>query len=187
MRVGVRRPRVVQKLPEILQQHLNFAAEMLVAEPVLAPSPLLREITSWLEQEDRLTESISDEAAWRHVVEPFDLASRASESFDGPVGQPPSVGWVRQILERALAGDTWYWGEEYPVHVQVHVRASNGLVLVLGCRFISFNVMPPVEWDGLFAHDTDYLEWFRKKGYFVTLDDFDKLPRSRKLALTRMG
>lgn len=54
---------------------------------------------------------------------------------------------------------------------------------VLGCRFISFNVLPPVEWDELFANDTDYVEWFRNKGYFVTLDDFDILPQARKVAL----
>lgn len=186
VRISVASPRVVQQLPEILQHHLTLAAQMLVAAPVLASSPLLRDITNWLEQEDRLTESIGDEAAWHHVVEPIDLASRAWESFEGPVDRPPSVDWVRHVLQRALQGDTWYWGEEYPVHVHVNVLASNGMPFVLGCRFISFNVLPPVEWDGLFADDTDYLEWFRKKGYFVTLDDFDRLPQARKVALTRV-
>jgi len=187
MRLAVDSPHVLQQLPEILQQHLTLAAEMLVAAPVLAPSPLLRDITNWLEQEDRLTESIADESTWHHVVEPIELASRAWESFDGPVDRPPSIDWVRQVLERALNGDTWYWGEEYPVHVQVNVPASNGITFVLACRFISFNMLPPVQWIGLFAHGDDYCDWFRNEGYFVTLSDFDRLPRSRKVALTRMG
>ena len=169
-------------LPPAQQQALGEAVAAMGDASFLVAHPALQPLREWLEADDNSNDGVVEQENWEYVVDPHLISERLDGMVEEPVSEDEKWDIIRDLVRQALDGDLDFWGEEHRANVGIDVETSTGRRLVIGCEFISFNVVPPIEWQGLFASRDAYRAWFRAQGYFITLDEYDALTRDERRA-----
>lgn len=170
----------VIELPPRVAASLTVAIQVMGDASCLLEHQELAEVQAWLELEDHLSDVMCDGSNWQHVVDPEELAGRIVG------GDVPTIPELRSLLASGLAGDTSFWGEEYPVPVAVPVARSAERTVVLGCQFTTWANEQPYTRHGLFASVGHYRAWLARDGAFVSESEFNALTPDDKCALATL-